>query len=287
MVGPESQYPEPSEPAVKNPDVVGAEQLVSLDQDHPGFRDADYRARRNAIARVAMDYRKGDPVPDVVYTEDEHDVWQQVWGHLAPMHDRYACRAYHLCSEALKLDRERIPQLSEVNPALERESGFRMMPVAGLVQPGVFLAHLGEGYFLSTQYMRHHTRPLYTPEPDIIHELVGHAVALANPGIAEINRRFGAALDRGADVARLSRVYWYTIEYGVVFEDGEPRAYGAGLLSSFGELGHFVANTPLLPFDLERIANTPFDPTQYQPHLFAAPSLDTALQGLRSYLDAL
>lgn len=278
----DSEHPES---AVVTPETVGAEHLVALDRDHPGFRDRAYRTRRDAIARTAMGYKKGDPVPDVEYTEDEHDVWRTVWRELQPMHTRYACRFYEGCADVIRLRRDRIPQLSEVNPALQRASGFHMNPVAGLVLPGVFLGHLHEGIFLSTQYARHHSTPLYTPEPDVVHELVGHAVTLASPAIAELNRLFGEALARGVCVSRLTRVYWYTMEFGVAMEEGEPRAYGAGLLSSFGELGHYAKNTPLLPFDIDRIAATDYDPTTYQSCLFLAPSLSEAFEGLTRWLN--
>ena len=272
---------------MKSPDVLGTEYLVPLDPDHPGFRDAEYRARRDAIATIATTHRRSDPIPDVTYTEDEHQVWSRVWRELHDAHERYACDAYRACLDKIALHREQIPQLNDVNRALAGASGFQLLPVAGLVQAAVFLDHLGEGFFLSTQYMRHHSRPLYTPEPDVIHELVGHAVTLVDPAFAEMNRLFGAALRRGASVEQLTNVYWYTMEFGVTYESGEPRAYGAGLLSSFGELNHFVKNTPLLAFDIERIAATPYDPTNYQPHLFAARSVDEAFEEIRRWLTSL
>ena len=164
-----------------SPHAGGTEELVPLDPDHPGFKDPVYRARRNAIAKLALDYREGQPLPDVEYTEDEQAVWRTVWEHLAPLHDRFACREWKESSKALALDRTRVPQLAEVNEALKRGAGFRMLPVAGLVQGRTFLGMMGKGSFLSTQYMRHHSVPLYTPEPDVVHELVGHAASLFHP----------------------------------------------------------------------------------------------------------
>jgi len=149
--------------------------LVALDADHPGFHDAVYRRRRNEIARAATEYRDGDPVPRIDYTDDEQQVWRDVWRNLAPLHERYACHEYLEVSDRLSLSRDRIPQLTEVNAALEPLHGFRMLPVAGLVTAGAFLSRLHEAVFLSTQYMRHHSVPLYTPEPDVVHELIGHA----------------------------------------------------------------------------------------------------------------
>src|SRR3954470_12297764 len=97
---------------------VTASDLVQLDPEHPGFRDAAYRARRQAIARVAMEDREGDPVPAVEYTEGERGVWRTVWEHLPPLHERYVCREYRECSGLVALNLERIPRLADVNRIL-------------------------------------------------------------------------------------------------------------------------------------------------------------------------
>ncbi len=265
-----------------------APQLVALDADHPGFHDAVYRRRRNEIARSAVEYRDGSPVPQIDYTVDEHDVWREVWRNLAPLHERYACREYLEVSDRVALSRTRIPQLAEVNATIEPLHGFRMHPVAGLVTAGAFLSRLQDGVFLSTQYMRHHSVPLYTPEPDVVHELIGHAATFGDERFVALNRAFGEATLRARDeemIARIGRVYWYTLEFGVVREDAQTRVYGAGLLSSFGELGRFEAEEPLLPWDVEEIANTPYDPTHYQQKLFAAPSFERMFDDVLRWLN--
>lgn len=250
--------------------VAGEGDLVKLDPDHPGFRDAGYRARRNEIARLALDYIVGTPVPRVAYTEPEHAVWRMVWQRLAPVQDRYACAEYLQSRERLALDRAHIPQLADVNARLQPLTGFAMVPVAGLVTSRVFLSHLGAGEFLSTQYIRHASRPLYTPEPDVIHELVGHACTLCHPTFAALNRMFGAAAKAISDdaLAELERVYWYTMEFGLVRQDGDAKAFGAGLLSSFGELERYHAGAEVRPFDPEECAARAYDPTNYQAVLY-------------------
>jgi phenylalanine-4-hydroxylase len=262
--------------------------LVALDRDHPGFRDPVYRQRRNEIARQALGHRDGDPPPTIEYTSDERRVWQTVWAGLAPLHARHACRAYHDAAALLPIDRARVPQLAEINAALAPLTGFRMAPVAGLVTPLAFMRELARGVFLSTQYMRHHDTPLYTPEPDVVHELLGHAVALAHVPFATLNRRFGEAALIASDegVEALIRAYWYTLEFGVVREDGGPRAYGAGLLSSFGELGRFAERATLRPLDLDEVARTTFDPTNYQDVLFVAPGFDAMVEAVTGWLAA-
>jgi len=162
-----------------------------------------------------------------------------------------------------------------------------MLPVAGLVSERMFLSYLGQGIFLSTQYMRHHSVPLYTPEPDVVHELVGHAPTLAHPLFARLSRAFGEAVAKVDDekVHRIARVYWYTLEFGAVEEAGEVKVCGAGLLSSFGELRHFQRDAARWPFDLERMAATPYDPTQYQPGHFVAKSLADMAEQLLFWLE--
>jgi phenylalanine-4-hydroxylase len=260
--------------------------LVHLDPDHPGFRDQEYRARRNAIAQIATSYHTGDAIPDAPYTELEHGVWQTIWRALGPAHREHACAEYLACLDQLDFDTDRIPQLSEVSQKVEAISGFRLEPVAGLVEPRIFLESLANGVFLCTQYIRHHSTPLYTPEPDVAHEIIGHAVTLASPRLAEINRLFGEAVKRTTDAAaldRLSRVYWFTIEFGVLREDGRIKAYGTGLLSSAGELAE-MHKAELRPLDLEGAANHVYDPTHFQSILFCADSFDEMDQMLKEFL---
>ena len=260
--------------------------IVQLDPDHPGFRDPEYRRRRNQIAQIAMNYHPGDPIPDAPYTDREHQVWSVIWRALRPAHQQHACAEYLKAIEQLSFSAERIPQLREVNERVQAISGFRLEPVAGLVQPRVFLENLADGVFLCTQYIRHHSTPLYTPEPDVVHEIVGHGVTLACPQLAEVNRLFGKAVKRttSADkLEQLSRVYWFTIEFGVLRENGSIKAYGTGLLSSAGEMEE-MHKADLRRLDLEAAANEKYDPTHFQPVLFCADSFDDLYQRLREFL---
>lgn len=261
--------------------------VVELDPDHPGFRDAAYRARRNAIADIALRYKPGTPLPTVDYTAEEHDTWRIICDHLLPTQQRLACRAYLEAAANLQLPTQQLPQLRDVSARLEQLSGFRLEPAAGLVDPRVFLCTLGEGIFLSTQYIRHPSAPLYTPEPDIVHELLGHAVTLAHPQLAEINRALGQAAQRTESnemLEKLGRIYWYTIEFGVLMEGQQPKAYGAGLLSSAGELQR-VETVELRPFDLYEMIERSYDVTQYQPFLYCAPSFEEMLIQLQDFLN--
>lgn len=271
------------------PHAGGLEGLVALDQDHPGFRDAEYRARRNQIAELALQYREGDPAPIVEYTSGDHALWRTIRAALAPLHVRYAVSEYlesPTGPTSPALCRDVIPQLSDVNAVLVAATGFSMLPVAGLVSAKTFLRYLDRNIFLSTQYIRHTNAPFYTPEPDIVHELIGHAASLGHPAYAELNRAFGraASVAEGISIAELERLYWYTMEFGVVRESGELKAYGAGLLSSYGELERFSSQAELRPFDIDAMLATPHDPTQYQRTLFVAASFSTLVEDLLRFL---
>lgn len=260
--------------------------IVQLDPDHPGFRDREYRARRNQIAQLATNYRPGDQIPDAPYTADEDRVWQTIWQRLRPTHQEHACQEYLDALTRLNFSDDRIPQLREVNEKVHAISGFRLEPVAGLVQPRVFLENLADGVFLCTQYIRHHSTPMYTPEPDVVHEIVGHGVTLACPQLAELNRMFGQAVKRTESaeaLERLSRVYWFTVEFGVLKEDSELKAYGTGLLSSAGEMQE-MHEAELRVLDPGAASIEKYDPTRFQPVLFCADSFDQMHETVSQFL---
>ena len=247
--------------------------------------------RTEPVARrsdeVAAEYRRGDPIPDAPYAEEEHELWRTCSAELARRHERYACDAYLQGAETLGLPADHVPQLAEVSALLEPSTGFRYEPVPGLVSPWNFYGGLAEGWFMSTQYIRHHSVPYYTPEPDVLHEVIGHANQLASPGFAEIYRKVGHAVKRvhtDQAVQFLSRAFWFTIEFGLVREAGELKAYGAGILSSFGELEAF-READVRPFDVAAMGMQAYDITKYQPVLFAADSIDALVEELGHFLD--
>jgi phenylalanine-4-hydroxylase len=260
---------------------------LHLPEDHPGFHDPDYRARRAAIAEIGAHYEPGAPIPDVVYTPAEDEVWRVVSAELARKHERYACRAYLDGASRLTLPVDRVPQLREVTERVEAASGFRIEPVPGLVPTRTFYGALAERRFLSTQYIRHHSVPFYTPEPDIVHEIIGHANMLASPVLADLYEAAGRASVRAESDEALdffSSAFWFTLEFGVVWEDGELKTYGAGLLSSYGEIEVF-RDADIRPWDLAAMGHQRYDITVYQPVLFAAPSFDHVLEHLTEFFD--
>ena len=254
----------------------GDEVTVHLAQDHPGAEDPEYRARRNEIAALALAWEPGTPVPDVRYSQDEQNVWRTVCRELAPKHERLAIREFNEAKAALDLPSGGVPSLDLVSERLRPITGFGYVPAAGLVPLREFYGSLSERCFHSTQYVRHPAMPLYTPEPDIIHEVIGHGHLLATPTFSELHRLTGEATHRLEDEENLrflSRVFWFTVEFGVVIEDGELRAYGAGILSSYGEIDEF-RDMELRPLDVAEMGTADYDITRYQPLLYRADSMD-------------
>jgi phenylalanine-4-hydroxylase len=260
---------------------------VHLGEDHPGFNDPVYRERRNEIAAAAMAWTPGEPMPHVDYLEAEHEIWRVVCRELHDKHEKYACREYLEGKAALALPEDRVPQLSEVTDRLRPLTGFEYHCAPGLVPLREFYGALADRVFHSTQYVRHPSEPLYTPEPDVIHEVIGHGNMLAHPRFAEIKRHAGDAARRvETDEALqfIADVFWFTLEFGVLREDGDLKAYGAGILSSFGELERFC-DADVRPFDIAAMGRQPYDITRYQPVLFAADSVDSLVDELNDFLE--
>jgi phenylalanine-4-hydroxylase len=252
------------------------EVTVHLAHDHPGANDPEYRRRRNEIAAAALAWNPGEPAPTIIYTDAEQNVWRTVCSELAAKHERYAVREFLEAKERVALPTDHVPGLDEVSGRVEPISGWSYVPAAGLVGLEEFYGSLADRRFHSTQYVRHAGVPLYTPEPDIIHEVIGHGHLLATPTFGELHRLAGVAARRLTDrdnLLFLSKVFWFSLEFGVVVEDGELRAFGAGILSSYGEIEEFRGMS-LRPIDIVEMGTTDYDITAYQPMLYRADSIE-------------
>lgn len=261
-----------------------------LDADHPGFKDGVYRDRRKHFANIARNYRQDEPIPRIEYTQIEIGTWKRVYDNVVHLYKKYACKEYNhifpLMEENCGYRRDNIPQLEDVNRFLKDSTGFTLRPVAGLLSSRDFLAGLAHRVFHSTQYIRHHANPNYTPEPDICHELLGHAPLFADSEFARFSQEIGLASLGVSDefIERLATCYWFTIEFGLCKQDSQIKAYGAGLLSSFGELEYAMSGIPkILPFDpvITGLQKCPI--TQYQPVYFLAESFADARMKLHDY----
>ena len=278
---------------------AGAELEDNPDDPHPGFHDEVYKERRRLICKSAETYKSGQPIPYLEYTAQENKTWSTVWDKLIDLYPTHACRAHNrafqLLIERAGYSRDKIPQLQDINNFLMPQTGFCVRPVMGLLSARDFLNGLALRTFNSTQYIRHHSKPLYTPEPDVCHELLGHVPLFSNEAFADFSQLIGLASIGAPDsvVDELARCYWYSVEFGVLRESGKIKAYGAGLLSSFGELQYAIGSdktfgTPeILQWDPFEAAKLEMNITSMQKFYFCASSFKDATERLLDYANGL
>lgn len=259
-----------------------------LSPGHPGEGDPIYGARRTELSTLVASLEDENGIlPAIRHTASEVAVWRAVMDRLASVHEAHAASSYRQGFHRLGLSIAHPPAPGELADRLRRETGFGLVLTDGLLDARVFLTHLGKRIQPCTVYLRHGSRPDYTPEPDLVHEAIGHAPMLTDPDAARLNEVIGAAAVAASarQLQALLRLYWFTLEFGLVEEKDGLRAYGAGLLSSFGELPHaFTDAVDRRPFDLEEAIEQTYAHDRMQDVLFVAPSLARVLSQVETWL---
>ncbi len=265
-----------------------AEEL-ELEPGHPGLGDEGYIARRKhlfALCRRHRLERLGPPLID--YTPEETRIWREVSPELDELHQKHACSLYLKGKRALAITTDEIPQLRTISQRLERETNMHLVPAEGALPYRTFYQYIAERGFPVTQFIRHGSHPEFTPEPDMIHDCLGHVPHLMDQDYAELLTLIGKAVattQRGEQVLALKRFSWFSIEFGLLEEPGETKVFGAGILSSTGEIPYslFSPEVTRRPFVTDEVIATDYDPSRMQDRLFIAPSfpfLRRELEGL-------
>ena len=222
------------------------------------------------------------------YTEAEHEVWRCLYRRRVGELEQQASGVFLSGLDAIGLDSQAIPDLGQVNARLSPRTGWMAEPVGGFLPARGFFESLSRRRFPTTVTIRAPESLDYTPAPDIFHDVFGHVPLHADPDFAEFLARFGglaaAAPDEEA-TTRMARVFWFTVEFGLIRERGQLRVYGSGLISSSAEAANALSgNVDVRPFDLEQVMNQPFEIDRLQPVLFAVEDfaeLGAALRALR------
>ena len=217
------------------------------------------------------------------YTETEHNTWRQLFARQTALLQGRACDAFVAGMQALPIKADRIPEFGALNQVLAQHTGWQIVAVPGLVPDDVFFSHLAERRFPAGNFIRKPDQLDYLEEPDVFHDLFGHVPMLMNPLIADYIQAYGIGGLRANSLGALellARVYWYTVEFGLVRQSDGIRIYGAGIASSRTESVFALddASPNRLRFDLARVMRTRYRIDDFQESYFVLDSLDDLLE---------
>lgn len=220
------------------------------------------------------------------FTPDQHGVWDLLYTRQVPYLGSHIVQPFRDGLERLDLGAGGIPELAALSDRLEALTGWRLVSVAGIVPDDAFFAMLAERRFPIGNFIRSMGQLDYLDEPDCFHDIFGHVPMLADPAMARLMEALGR-LGVGAIAAGhgeiISRLYWFTVEFGLAREGDEVKILGAGLASSFGEAHlSLEAGVPRLPFSLHDAARTPYRNDCVQPLYFVSASLDVVARELEA-----
>src|SRR4051794_31915243 len=223
-----------------------------------------------AAAQFFIEQRPAD------YTRENHAVWKLLFARRMQHLRQVGSSAFINGIQAIGLTSDRVPDLETMNRRLEPITGWRAVAVSGFLEPTLFFQCLAERRFPTTVIVRPMEQLDYLPEPDIFHDVFGHVPMHADPIFADFLQRFGAiaaTAKSAAEVRMLTRLFWFTVEFGLIRENGEIKVYGSGLISSMADcLNALSPNCERRPFSLEAVLQQEFEIDQLQPVLFVIDS---------------
>lgn len=232
--------------------------------------------------------------PYEMYSPENHEAWRKLYARMLPRWQRYGNQHFLKGIQSLCLNADRVPRLEDVNRFLCPLTGFQAKPVSGYVPAFLFFDCLRNRAFPTTITIRRADKLDYLPEPDIFHDIAGHVPMHTDKHFADTLVRFGECAHTAADlvsgirdeetrvhcltsiIRAMARFFWFTVEFGLMRERGQIKAYGSGLLSSYGELAHSIESPEVqrFPIQLEWAINQSFEINHYQPLLFVVESFD-------------
>lgn len=228
----------------------------------------------------------GDEIEYPDYPEEDHDVWRILVQRQNEQLPGRACQAYLKGQEVLQIEAKRVPSLANLSQRLEDATDWKVAKVPGLIHEKDFFTLLSDRIFPSTNYVRGRDEIDYTPAPDCFHDMFGHMPMLTQPDFADFYQLFGQAALKaeGADRSRLERFHWFTVEFGLIREEGENRIFGAGIVSSNNEVTHALSDEVTVhPFDPAHITEKDYDVWHLQDELFLLDSFEQLVDGFREW----
>jgi len=259
---------------VEPPDVTE----LQLEPGHPGLGDEEYIRRRKELFALCRKHRLERLGPPFIkYNDEETRIWREVSPKLDELHQKYACQIYLKAKRDLTITQTEIPQLRSLSERVQHETNMHLVPAEGALPYRTFYEYIAQRGFPVTQFIRHGSHPEFTPEPDMIHDCLGHVPPLMNQDYAELLTLIGkaaATTPHGDQVLALKRFSWFSIEFGLIEEQGQVKVFGAGIMSSTGEIPYSIHSPEVKrePFVTDVVIRTDYDPSRMQDHLFIAPS---------------
>jgi phenylalanine-4-hydroxylase len=213
------------------------------------------------------------------YTPDQHAVWAELVGRRLPDLDKHAARAYLDGFSVIGLERSRLPNLAAISKRLGPRTGWSSTPVSGFLPGPAFFEMLANRLFPTTTWLRSRDSIEYTPEPDIFHDVFGHVPMHAHAVFADFLAHYGrvcAGIEDATVLEKLGRLFWYTVEFGLIRENGEVKVYGSGLISSHGECRNVMeGHCAILDFSLHEVLDD-----ELHKLLFAVSSFDQIYEAM-------
>lgn len=238
--------------------------------DHPTLSTPGADARADLPEFIEQDYSR--------YDAEAHDVWRILFERRMATLRETASHVYLDGAERIGLSPERVPDLADVNRRLATRTGWAAVGIRGFIPAAQFFRCLSKRRFPTTMFVRPREQLDYLPEPDIFHDVFGHVPLHSDPVFADFLQQFGAlaaSAESEEETTAMARLFWFTVEFGLVREAGRIKVYGSGLISSHGDAANALGpNCDRRPFSLDAVLAQPFEIDRFQDVLFVVDSFD-------------